>query len=155
MARKLDFYKAYDTVQWDFVEAMLLKMGFNKIWVQQDMQCISMIRFSVVINGEARVQLNPRRGLRQGDPLSPYIFVLVKDVLSKMISKASRDNKLFGIKFNYYCPRLSHILFADDVLFLKAEVQNCSAIKDILTKYGETLGQRINFDKYSFLCKYE
>lgn len=152
MALKLDFNKAYDRVGWDFVEALLLKMGFNCKWVQWVMQCISTVRFSVMANGEVRTQIIPERGLRQGDPLSPYLFVLVKDVLSRMLSRAREENQFRGIQFNRNCPHLSHIFFADDaLLFLKAETQSCDVVKSILTAYGEASGQRINFEK-SGIC---
>lgn len=101
-----------------------------------------------MVNGEARIQINPSRGLQQGDPLSPYLFVTVKDVLSKMIIKARDSNEICGIKLNRHCPQLSHIFFANDaLLFLKAEVQNCDNIKAILKDYGIASRQRINFDK--------
>lgn len=148
MVVKLDFNKAYDRVEWDFVEALLVKMGFHQKWVQWVVQCISTVSFNVCINGEARVKIRPRRGIRQGDPLSPYLFVIVKDVLSRMLSKACRDKALVGIKMARNCPHLSHVFFADDaILFLKAEMQYCKALKTILKDYGRASGQRINFDK--------
>ncbi|KAF7148485.1 hypothetical protein RHSIM_Rhsim03G0157700 [Rhododendron simsii] len=96
LALKLDFNKAYDRVEWDFLEAFLLKMGFHSRRVQWVMQCISTVNFFVVVNGEARVQINLERGLRQGDPRSPYLFVLVKDVLSNLISSAREANSISG-----------------------------------------------------------
>lgn len=116
MALKLDFNKAYDGVEWDFVEALMNKMGFHATWVNWVMQCISNVKFTIMVNGKARVQVRPKRGLRQGDPLSPYLFVLVKDVLSKMISKACEEKQLSGARFNRNCPTLSHSFFADDAL---------------------------------------
>ncbi|KAG5567369.1 hypothetical protein RHGRI_002805 [Rhododendron griersonianum] len=125
-------------------------MGFHPKWVQWVIQCISTVNFSVVVNGEARVQINLGRGLRQGDPLSPYLFALVKDVLSKMISTAQGGNNFSGIQLNRHCPKLSHIFFADDAsLFLKAEIQNCATVEQMLGKYGQASGHRINFNKSS------
>ncbi|KAG5565563.1 hypothetical protein RHGRI_001466 [Rhododendron griersonianum] len=137
-------------VEWDFVKALLKKMGFHPKWIQWVIQCISTVNFSVVVNGEARVQINPGRGLWQGDPLSPYLFVLVKDLLSKMISTTQGGNNLAGIQFYRHCPKQSHIFFADDaLLFLMVEIHNCATVKQLMGKYGQALGQRINFDKSS------
>lgn len=91
VALKLDFNKAYDRVEWDFLEALLRKMGFDERWVKWTMECISSVDFEVQANGEARTRVTPGRGLRQGDPLSPYLFVLVKDVLSKLITHSAGD----------------------------------------------------------------
>lgn len=148
MALKLDFNKAYDRVEWNFLEALLLKMGFKSQWVQWVMQCTTTVNFAVCVNGETRTKICPERGLRQGDPLSPYLFVLVKDVLSKLLIRAQEENMIQGIQFNRHCPPPSHIFFADDaLLFLKAELQNCEAVKSIIEKYGEASGQRLNLDK--------
>ncbi|CAL8991131.1 unnamed protein product [Prunus brigantina] len=88
MGLKLDMNKAYDRIEWDFVEAVMLKLGFNRLWVRLIMGCITSVRFTVLLNGQAGVPFKPTRGIRQGDPISPYIFILVCDVLSSMLNKA-------------------------------------------------------------------
>lgn len=100
LALKLDFNKAYDRVEWGFVEGLLIKMGFHERWVHWVIQSITTVKSTVVVNGGTKVRVSPERGLRQGDPLSPCLFVLVKDVLPKMISKARGDNLISGIKLN-------------------------------------------------------
>lgn len=86
------------------------------------MQCVTTVRYSICVNGEAKAQIHPKRGLRQGDPLSPYLFLIVKDVLSNLIQSAVDKKELSGMKINPQCPVLSHMFFADDaLLFLKAE----------------------------------
>lgn len=148
MAIKLDFNKAFDRVEWDFLEALLVKMGFHNKWVNWVMECVSTVKFAVIANGETRANIVPQRGLRQGDPLSPYLFLLVKDVLSNLIQQELNLGQLGGIHINRHCPTLSHIFFADDaLLFAKAELGECRKIKRILESYGTASGQVINFAK--------
>ena len=129
---KVDLSKAYDRIKWDFVEIMLRKMRFPEIWVVWIMQCIS-ISYSVLVNGEPSKVFHPSVGLRQGDPLSSYIFILCMEVLSKNLSKLQNSKELVGLKIARTAPKISHLFFADDALFFfKANPKNCWAIKNIL-----------------------
>ena len=82
-----DMNKAYDRVEWDFVEAVLRRLGFMDHWVVCIMRCITSVSFNVKVQGKTVESFNPGRGLRQGDPFSPYLFILVADVLSCMINE--------------------------------------------------------------------
>ncbi|XP_050231894.1 uncharacterized protein LOC126680759 [Mercurialis annua] len=148
LALKLDMSKAFDRVEWFFVEAMMLKLGFSSVWVCKIMNCLSSTSFSFLLNGSVKGNITPSRGLRQGDPLSPYLFIICAQGLSALINNAVVNKALHGINFGGSCPQISHLFFADDsLLFCRASLKECSAIKEILLTYGKASGQLINFDK--------
>ncbi|XP_016206246.1 uncharacterized protein LOC107646584 [Arachis ipaensis] len=88
---KLDFQKVYDRVKWNFVDIVLQKMGFGRKWREWVMECVGTTSISVLVNGSPTKPFKIERGLRQGDPLSPFLFVLVVDVLHRMIGEAVRN----------------------------------------------------------------
>lgn len=85
MILNLDLNKAYDRISWSFVTEVLIAIGLPNIWIHLIMECISSVTYSVIVNGEAVGQIKPKVGLRQGDPLSPYLFILCMEVLSRML----------------------------------------------------------------------
>jgi len=123
---KLDMQKAYDRVEWDFLSMSMLKMGFSPQWVNLIMQCVTSASLNVKVNGEQTEFFRPTRGIRQGDPLSPYLFIVMANVLSWMMHNALADGSIKGIKPNRYCPTLTHLLFADDaIFFMDGSVREC------------------------------
>lgn len=147
---KLDMNKAYDRVEWNFLEAVLRKMGFSNRWVTLVMSCVTTSTLSVLINGKPGPFFNPSRGLRQGDPLSPFLFLFVNDVLSKMIIKSCQSAMLSPVTIGPQNLGVSHLFFADDSLFfLQATLQNCEMLSDLLHTFCVASGQLINVDKSS------
>ena len=117
-AVKLDMHKAYDRVEWGFLEKIMLKMGFAPQWVNLIMACVTLVKYNVRVNGIETESFLPTRGLRQGDPLSPYPFVLVAEGLSCLIKGAENRGELQGIRVCREAPAVSHLLFAEDSLIL-------------------------------------
>ncbi|XP_021715423.1 uncharacterized protein LOC110683373 [Chenopodium quinoa] len=100
------------------------------------------------INGHISGSVTPSRGLRQGDPISPYLFLLYADAFSTLISKAANGNLIYGARICRNAPRVSHLFFADDsILFAKARVQEFSVIADIINKYERASVQNVNLSK--------
>ena len=95
-AVKLDMHKAYDRVEWSFLEAMLIKHGFDSRWVNLIMVCVTSVEYKVRFNSNETNPFLPTRGLRQGDPLSPYLFLLCAEGLSALISHEESEGNLKG-----------------------------------------------------------
>ena len=98
MAVKTDMSKAYDRLEWNFIEHVLLRLGFHRRWVTLIMACVTSVTYAFLINGSPRGRVKPSRGIRQGDPLSPYIFILCSEVLSGLCNKAQANGRLKGIR---------------------------------------------------------
>ena len=116
MALKLDMSKAYDKVEWTYLKRIMQKMGFEEKWVTLVMQCLSTVTYAIKINGVPKGHIIPSRGLCQGDPLSPYLFLLCAEGLSAMLHQAVQEKRLRGVSICRRGPKISHLFFADDSL---------------------------------------
>jgi hypothetical protein len=114
-ALKLDMKKAYNRVEWSYLRAMQC-LGFHPMWVTALMRLVTSVSFSVLLNGECLEQFIPSRGIRQGDPISPYLFLSAAEGLSCLLKSRNQSSVLNGIKVALSAPMVSHLLFADDNL---------------------------------------
>jgi hypothetical protein len=118
---KLDMSQAFDRVEWPFLEAVMHKLGFDPRWVCLVMKCVTSVRYSIIVNGNPVGDFTPSRGIRQGDPLSPYLFLLCAECFSSMLHHAEQRGFISGVPTSPKGPRISHLFFADDsLLFCKA-----------------------------------
>ena len=116
------------------------------------MECIKTVKFSVRLNGHLLDSITPSRGLRQGDPLSPYIFLLVADGLSTIINKEISTGQLKELHISRNVPGISHLLFTDDsLLFVQANEEQALKVKNILSTYEKSTGQLIRKNECSVL----
>lgn len=123
-------------------------MGFPPNITNTIMSCITSVSFSILINGHPTDPFNPKRGIRQGDPLSPYIFILCAEVLSGLINKEQRNGHITGVAIATNAPAISHLLYADDsILFCRAKLDEATAIMNVLKTYQQASGQKVNMDK--------
>lgn len=148
MALKFDVSKAYDRIEWRFLKKVLIKWGFVNSIVELIMLCISSVSYSFVLNGSQFGSIIPQRGIRQGDPLSPYLFICCVEAFIKMVESAVGEGQLKGVRIAPLAPIISHLCFANDtVLFSHATVQEAEVVRSILNKYVAASGQIINMEK--------
>ncbi|XP_057760557.1 uncharacterized protein LOC130980933 [Arachis stenosperma] len=148
LAIKLDMNKAYDRLEWDFLERVLEAFGFCNEWVKLMMNCVKSASYRFKINGKLSRRIGPQRELRQGDPLSPYLFILAAESFTILMEKAARDNLISGIRLAPTAPPITHLLFANDcIIFTGAQEDEIYQLIQIINKYTEASGQRINTEK--------
>ena len=129
LALILDMNKAYDRMKWDFLEVLLRRMGFEETWIGWVMEFVKIVSYSLVINRKTTPKFCHTIGIRQGDPMSPYLFLFVIDVLSKSILRRAQVKAIEGLKLSIFCLELTHLLFANDSLFFfKANRSNCKVM---------------------------
>jgi hypothetical protein len=150
---KLDVEKAYDHVNWKFLLYLLERCGFSERWRKWIHFCISTVRFSILINGSPEGFFGSTRGIRQGDPLSPLLFVLITEALSRMMTRAGEEGLVSGFQvgsLDNSLLKISHLLFADDTLiFSDANPNHIFNIRLLFTWFEAVSGLKIN------LCKSE
>ena len=148
MAIKVDIRKAFDTMRWDFIVAVLHCFGFSNQFVSWILSIFDSARLSIMINGTSHGFFGCSRGVRQGDPLSPLLFVIAEDFLSRFITKLCDKGEIHAISSPRACKAPTHFLFADDVLlFTKASLEDLDAISHAFKLYGFLSGQQVNWEK--------
>lgn len=110
-ALKMDMSKAYDKVEWNFIRDIMERMGFTSKWVDWIAMCMTSVKYNFLISGKELATIIPERGLRQGDPISPYLFLLCAEGLSALIKKKETDGLLHGCRIARNAPAISHLFF--------------------------------------------
>lgn len=131
------------------------QIGFTDRWVHLIMTCVRTVKYSVLVNGQPYGKIVPTRGLRQGDPLSPYFFILCAEGLSTALHRAEREKGITCLPITRGGTRLNHLFFADDsLLFCKASIPEWIQIQQVLEVYEMASRQKLNKDKTSlfFSC---
>ena len=150
MFLKMDMEKAFDKMEWKLILTIMQSLGFHSTWLHWIESCISSSSFSILLNGSPFGLFSPKKGLRQGDPLSPFLFILGSEVLLRLLLKEERLGNIKGMKIASSSPAINHLLFANDLLlFGKASLIEAASIKGCLDKYCSWSGQSINSKKSS------
>jgi hypothetical protein len=152
MAVKLDMSKAYDRVEWSFLEQVMKKLGFCDPFVQNVMKCVRSMSYRFKVNGNITDTIVPGRGLHQGDLISLYLFLVCGRGFSALLHEAEARGEITSIKLAPSAPSVNHLLFADDsLLLLEASTESAATVNAILQAYEAASGQVINREKSSIL----
>lgn len=146
VALKIDISKAYDRIDWRFLDNILRQMGFCEVWRRWMHMCVRTVSYNFLVNDVLVGPILPGCGLRQGDSLSPYLFILCTEGLSSLLRSENRRGRLHGSRVCRGAPSVTHLFFADNsLLFCKANVEECTTLKTALNLYERASGQAINY----------
>jgi hypothetical protein len=152
-AMKIDMSKAFDRMEWSFVIQIMQKLGFPPNWCSWIYKCLATVTYRIIINGDTYEEIIPSRGLRQGDPLSPYLFILCSEMLSSMLAQAESNGRISGIKVRNGGTSINHLFFDDSLLFCKANRKDFMSLASILSQFSAISGQSINHCKSSIILR--
>jgi len=145
---KVDFEKGYDLLDWDFLMYMMGRLGFNHKWIRWIKTCLAFATISVQVNGSPTNEFKPRRVLRQGDPLTPFLFIIVAERLAGLVKEASKIGIFEGVRVGHKNVEVRLLQFADDTLFFCQPHLYCVlAIKMILRCFELVSSLKVNFHK--------
>ncbi|KAF5812274.1 putative RNA-directed DNA polymerase [Helianthus annuus] len=145
---KIDFEKAYDNVNWSFLLSILHQMDFPSRWCGWIRGVIESARSSVLVNGSPTFEFKCSKGIRQGDPISPFLFIIVMEALSHLIGRAKSAGDVVGIKTPMNGPVISHLFYADDAIILgEWSKDNIENVVRILRIFHLCSGLKINLAK--------
>lgn len=147
MIFKVDIEKAYDTLPWNAALATLARMGFLNIWISWIRACFTSVSYSLIINGEPTKWITPARGVCQRDPLSPYLFIIVAQILSNILNKACLTSIIPGfnrsLSYNF-----NHLMYANDLIIITTATRRSARnINLCLAIYASLSRQNINVSK--------
>ena len=148
MMVKIDFEKAYDRLRWSFIRESLMELRLPQNMVEVVMQCIESVRLSILWNGEPMESFRPSRGIRQGDPLSPYLYVICMERLSHLIEREVKMGAWKPVRASRNGPALSNLAFADDlILFCEASMEQADILQQCLSTFCEASGSKVSVEK--------
>ncbi|WMV19394.1 hypothetical protein MTR67_012779 [Solanum verrucosum] len=149
---KLDMTKAYDRVSWSFTCLVLRRLGFGELFIDLVWRTMSNNWYSIIINGHRHGFFHSTRGLKQGNPLSPALFILGAEVLSRMLNTTQQNPMYRGFNMESKGPKINHLSFADDVIiFTSSNTNSMRLIMATLEEYEHTSDQLINKEKSHFM----
>lgn len=152
MLMKMDKKKAYDRMEWTFLIRILRTWGFDEHFIKLVYSCLNTTKFSLLLNGNISNRIKPEKGLRQGDPLSPILFILGSEVLARLLMKEELDGNLHGIKVARNSPTISNLMYADDLLVMSRVGQSeAKAFHKCFEVYCGWSGQTPNLEKSNII----
>ena len=149
---KIDLQKAYDSVEWPFLEQVMEGLGFPDLFTQWVMKCVKTVNYTIVVNGQNTQRFDAAKGLRQGDPMSPFLFTIAMEYLSRLL-KGLKEEKNF--KYHPKCAKLdvTHLCFADDLLlFSRGDLNSIKELHKCFTEFSQASGLQANLNKSSIYC---
>ncbi|GKV25095.1 hypothetical protein SLEP1_g34588 [Rubroshorea leprosula] len=145
---KVDFEKTYNKVCWEFIEYMMTRMGFCATWRKWIQECLNSSSVSILINGSPMNQFPVNKGIRQGDPLPPFLFLIVAERLNGLVASAVEKERYKGVVIGNGDVMVTHLQFADDTIFFRdATEDNIWVIKCIMRTFELASGLKINYRK--------
>eukprot|EP00253_Pinus_taeda_P008595 PITA_08595 len=144
MLLKIDLSKAFDSISWEYMEKILRVFGFANAWIRWIMSLVSSAFFSIFINGTPTSTFRPSRGLRQGDPLSPFLFIIMAKGLGRSLNATIQSHELKGLNL-HDAPTVSHQQFVDDnMIFGHSSVQEARSLNSLLINFSAASGACVN-----------
>jgi hypothetical protein len=148
MLIKLDLSKAFDRLSWQYMRSVLESFGFSSLWVDWILKLTSSSFFSILVNGTPSRPFCSTRGIRQGDPLSPFLFIIMAEGLGRYLKEAVLEGSLDGLPLYNLHPAPSHSQFVDDTLLMNTPtVREATKLNSILSDFSEASGMLLNLDK--------
>jgi hypothetical protein len=150
---KIDFEKAYDKVKWSFLHQTLRMKGFSEKWCHWIQSFTEGGNVNIKVNDQLGSYFQTKKGLRQGDPLSPILFNIVVDMVAILIARAKADGQVEGVIPNLIEDGLSILQYADDtIIFMSHDAQKAVNMKFLLSTFEQVSGLKINFHKSEIFC---
>lgn len=146
---KIDLQKAYDSVEWPFLEQGMVELGFPDRFIKGTMACVKTVNYTILVNGSSSAPFNAAKGLRQGDPISPFLFAIAMEYLSRGLTCLKQVKEF---KYHPRCSKLgiTHLSFADDLLlFSSGDMASVTALHKCFTTFSEASGLQPNLIKSS------